>query len=295
MLLPLKQGLWSFASFCREFWLLLCSVALVALAIVVWILNPEPLQLEQAGSYISGIVSAITLLWLAAGLRIQSQELSLQRQELRLQRIAAEQQAQELHKAAKIGSLTQIQSLLDDADRLIEETDLPINSDTQFMTLIMTHIELWKVIDESKSAEEVTQAYGKWLSVEALCRNYLRFISAALKLYVQYNHPNAQFDFSKSDQEFVYIYSSWGNNAPFLSHRMGCAAMLAQNMFMIEPGMKRMRLASFVAHAKMAGKNIFKEGALEEMRAEVFEHNVSLPAICNPWPFQEAPQENTNI
>jgi hypothetical protein len=39
-----------------------------------------------------------------------------------------------------------------------------------------------------------------------------------------------------------------------------------------------------VASAKSVGKDMFKEGSLEEMRDKVLEKTENLPKICTPWP-----------
>jgi hypothetical protein len=143
----------------------------------------------------------------------------------------------------------------------------------------------WKDIDESRSADVVISSYQKWMEIEVLCKRYLACLATAMKLYQEFNQPTHPLPNDKSAGQIVYIYQEWVKNAPFLSGSLGSAALLAHFVLMSEPGSKRMMLASMVAHARKLEKSLFKDGALEEMRAEVSAHSGTLPAICTPWPF----------
>lgn len=145
----------------------------------------------------------------------------------------------------------------------------------------MTH---WKAVLDSTRPSEVMDEYQRWMPLEALARNYVRYISSALQIYLQFHFPKQPVDYSLDPENFVYIHQSWAYKAPFLSHHIGMAALLAQHLIMMKPGLDRLQLAMMVASAKSLGKSLFKDQALEELRDKVLQHSGSLPAICTPWP-----------
>jgi hypothetical protein len=107
-----------------------------------------------------------------------------------------------------------------------------------------------------------------------------------MRVYFEYHHPDVKVDPKDEPERFIYVYQSWVQNTPYLSHHIGVAAMLAQFLWMMKPGLDRYRLAWLVASAKQLGKNMMKEGALEELRDEVLKHGEDLPAVCKPWPSE---------
>jgi hypothetical protein len=270
-------------AFIGDQWLPLATLGLLAVGAFV-LQTIDASAAANVGTYISALTSAIALLWLVAGFRLQSEELRLQRSELKLQRLAAEQQAEELSNSAKLGSLAQIKSLLDDAERAIKGSPVGVADATQIYSAFMGGMTHWKPIFESKNPSAVMDEFQNWMPLEALARNYVRYVSSALQIYLKFHYPKQEIDYSLDAENFVYIHQSWAYNAPFLSHHIGPAALLAQHLIMMKPGLERVQLAWMVASAKSLGKNLFKDQVLEELRDKVLKHSGSLPAICTPWP-----------
>src|SRR5690606_19550315 len=119
-----------------------------AVGLGLWMSSDDLERLSAMGGYVSGIVAAVTLFWLAVGQKNQLDELAMQREELSLQRLAAEQQARELHNAARIGIMTQVQALIDDAQDLVRESTLDVQAEAQLATLYMGGMIYWKDINE---------------------------------------------------------------------------------------------------------------------------------------------------
>lgn len=261
------------------------TIAVLVAAILAWLFYSEPNELEAVGGYISGIVAAVTLLWLAVGQKSQLVELSMQREELALQRIAAQQQARELHNSARIAIMTQVQSLVDDALNVVAESEV-VSSEAELTTIYMRGIEYFEPIEKSKDPERVITASTEWMKIESTCKRFLNCIATAMRLHQEFNHPSNPIPKGKEAHEVVYVYSPWFKDAPFISDHIGIASMLAQTVMLLEPGAKRVHFAAMVAHAKVIGPKFLKDGALEEMRAEILERTESLPAICDPWPIQ---------
>jgi hypothetical protein len=273
------------AKWLRRYWILIVSGAVLTCAVAVW-LTRTPSDAAQFATYISGFATAITLIWLVAGFRIQADELSLQREELRLQRLAAEQQARELTNSAKLSSLGQIRGLLEDAEAAVLASPLGLKNTTEIQGAYFNKMEHWTDVEHDRDPKAVVESYQKWLPAELVARNYIRYVAAAMRIYIEYHHPGVKLDPKEEPECFVYVYQSWVFNAPFLSHHIGVAAMLAQFLWLMKPGLDRMRLAWLVASAKSLGQNMLKDGALEELRDKVLEHSTELAAICTPWPFE---------
>lgn len=278
------KGLRQLASRGAKISLWIVTFVIAGLGALAYFESSNSAEAANFGNFVAGIASALALIWLVAGYRLQFHELINQRRELELQRIALEQQAKELSNSAKLSSLGQIKSLLESAETAIVSSPLGVSGITQIYPKFMGGMEHWKVILESEDATEVMAAYRIWLPIEVLTRNYVRYVSSAMRLYLEFHFPDANVDYSLNPEDFTYINQSWVYNAPFLSHHIGPAGVLAQHLMMMKPGLERLQLAWLVASAKVLGKNFFKDEALEQLREKVLKHSGSLPAVCTPWP-----------
>ena len=267
-----------------RWWLICATTLIVIIGVAVWSLSSNSTTAVAFATYVSGIASALALLWLAAGFRIQTSELALQRQELQFQRVAAEHQAHELSNASKLSSLTQVKAIIDDAESAIRSSKLAIENPTGLQPLLMTKMSTWETIEKSIAPKNVVDAYQDWLAAETLANNHIRYISAAMKMYFEYHLPETTFDTKLSPENFVLSYEGLVQGVPFLSTHILTTKLLAEHLTMIGPGMERMRLAWLVASAKMIGKDKFKNQALEELRDKVLDRGHTLPTICSPWP-----------
>jgi len=132
---------------------------------------------------------------------------------------------------------------------------------------------------ESSSPDIVNREYQEWIKIEGVTRQYLACISQALKMYLDYN-TNVKYDPTTKDEEFYCIYSVWGNKVPFLSEHSGPAYIIAQELFLLAPGLESMKVAGMYAIFKSAGFNCFKEGALDELKAELLSKGYPIPTIA---------------
>lgn len=153
------------------------------------------------------------------------------------------------------------------------------------MSKFMDRMKSWKVILESRSPNEVQNAYFEWMKIESCARAYVRDVSTALKLYFEFHHQGHEFDLNKPAEEFVYTYQSWGVSAPYISAHTGSAGMLAYFLWMFKPGLDAIQLGGLTASAKMFDREIVKEEAVAELRDKLRARGVDLPRICDPWPF----------
>jgi hypothetical protein len=191
--------------------------------------------------------------------------------------------------------LGQIKDLLERAEKAVEESGLPIKEPHEILGQIYRGMEHWKDILESTDAFTVQTSYNSWLKIEVIARKYLSYVVAAMRLFIEYHTPQT-VDREKDEETFAYVYQSWVAKAPFLSSHAGVASIVGQHLFMLAPGMEAARLACMVAGSRLTSSDLFKEGALEEMRDKLVAEGRSLPAICEPWPtFEERPARRMPI
>jgi hypothetical protein len=260
-------------------WLGAATVALLLPGVIAFPLLGWD-ELSKLGDFLGGFAAAVAFLWLVASVRFQSRELAMQRDELQLQRLALERQAEELRNGSKFSSLAQIKDLLERATEVVASSDLQIKGPSELYAVWVREMSQWKIIFESRNHDTVLESYYKWLKVEGVVRNYLSNVSLALKIYLEF-HTQAKPDLSKSDEELIYIYSSYMLKAPFLSSHAGTANMLANFLVMYEPGLKAVQLGGMTAAEKAFGTGMFKEEGLQQLKDELLRRNTTLPAIVD--------------
>lgn len=264
-------------------WLHLANVAVLGAAIAVLALSQDATGAAGWANFAAGFAGVLALLWLVAGYRLQSTELSLQREELKLQRVALEQQATELSNSAKMASLSQIQALLEKAEAVVQNSELGVGGPQELVSLWLRNLTYWRDISRSRDPHVVQNTYNEWIKTETIVRLYLSYVVAAMKMYIEYHSPYS-VDHEKETELFAYVYQSKVGKAPFLSNHAGIAGVLGQTVFAFGPGLKAAQLAGMTAAAILVGTKIFKDGALEEMRDSLLKDGRTLPAICDPWP-----------
>lgn len=265
-------------------WPWVLTLLVLGFAIYSWNTSDNITELNALGGFLSGVVAAITLIWLALGQHYQLKELALQREELTFQRRATEQQAKELSNASRIAALSQVQAQIQQARAVLNEEGVPIGSEGDLLAYFVTAMDSWSIVENSVDPREVTNAYKESLKVESVCKRYISYISEGLRIYVEYYYPDNPIPREKSPVETVIKYSTWGENAPHISASIGPARALSEMVILVEPQFERMRLASFVAHTMLIESQIMKEGALEDLRDKVLLNSDSLPAICSIYP-----------
>jgi hypothetical protein len=135
---------------------------------------------------------------------------------------------------------------------------------------------------ESRNAEAVQKRYLQWIRIEGTGKRYLASVAIALKIYLEH-HLDQVVPPQPSDEEFIYVHSTWMRNAPYLAEHEGVAYMLANVVFLYGPALQALQVAGLFAASKMAGDvgfKAFKEGALEEMRKKLRDKDIPVPAIA---------------
>ena len=265
-------------SFIRKYWFGFVTALTLVAATCVLAFSSSLERASQIGEFISGFAATLAFLWLIASFQLQAREIASQREELKLQRTALEGQAAELRNASKFSALSQIADIMDRAKEKIARSKV-ITSEDELFNVLIRGLPNWKIILESKNPQLVQDHYQEWLKVEGLVRGYIASIAMSLKIYLECV-VQLEFDRSQSDEDFVYVYQTWMNKVPYLTEHSANAFILANFLMMYQPGFRAVQLAGFVSLAMTSGKNLFKEGALENRKKELIEAGTPLPAIA---------------
>ncbi len=143
----------------------------------------------------------------------------------------------------------------------------------------MEGMSRWNDILKSKDVFAVQRQYSEWLKIEGLARAYISSIAIALKVYLEC-YCQIEFESSQTDEDFVFINQMWMNKVPYLTEHSANAYLVANFLMRVQPGLKAMQLAGLVASKIAFGQDLFKSGALENMKKELVDNGVSIPAIA---------------
>lgn len=242
---------------------------LILMAILIFQRSPDIEIASQIGGYISGIASSLAFIWFIAGFFQQSKELVLQREELSMQRNALLLQKEELEKISKFNALQQISAMLDSFNSSLSAKQIPnINTVEDLYMAFMNGMQSeWKIILESTNAQEVFDSHVKWLKIESICRQFISIFYSAVRLYAE---TTGKITILENDDEAQFIYFDYEKikGIPHLQQYLGTAYGVASNLFLFDPGLKRIKLAGFEASNKLM-PNVVKQDALEKLRKEV--------------------------
>lgn len=249
----------------------LTTIALLLLASLCYQESADTEILSHWGSYISGVAAALAFLWLVAGFYQQSKELRMQREELALQRQTLENQRKELTRISKYNALQQISGMLDGFASSLPREKLPAVTTVDqlsvaFMTGVANH---WKVILESNDSQEVFTAHRHWLPIESLCTEFISTYWAAMKLYSEATGEILPIQDENASQ-YIYFNYEHIRTIPHLQKYSGAAFAIATDLFLMDPGLTRVRFAGYSALNKIY-PNIVKQDALEKLKSAVDE------------------------
>lgn len=125
-----------------------------------------------------------------------------------------------------------------------------IKTYNDLIPLFLNNLNTWKLILESHDPHIVTKEYAKWVKAEGPCKEFLSTIVTCVDLYKKLN-PDFQLQPYKDDASFIYANQFLLEKIPPLKLYMGTAYALARQMFLLEPGMKKVLLALIEAMEKI--------------------------------------------
>lgn len=244
----------------------------VAILVGISIHELDHERLSALGSIISGAGSLLAVLWFSAGLRYQSKQLDEQRKQFAAQ-------FEHLEETSRRDALMLAKGILDRAEEKASMHHGSISS-TNDLLIAYTHFEELKPILESTNPEEVIRAYHSWMKKEGAALILLNGIKSAAEVYLR-SIGSTGIDYSKSPEDFYFIYSPHFATLPFFNTFSGTATLLSEFMMRLAPGRNAALIAFFAANAKGICPEIIK---MEKLHADIEKHvkdGYPLPAIAH--------------
>jgi hypothetical protein len=262
----------------KSHWLILTTIAIIASAFLVFVLSKKISDAAMFGDFLAGFVGSLAFLWLVASFRQQGTELALQRDELSLQRRALELQTKELRNMGEFAALEQVNHIIESTLKKLSDGPEGTNKPSKLLMSCMPSEE-WKILLESTDPKEVVDAYKEYLEKTGPAHQFVASIASASRLYLKAT-GNTYVDFSLPDIKFLYINKSWIEKIPHISAYSNFIFPVAESLTLIEPGIKSMNLAGFIAMQKLFSTNIMKEDGIKELIEYHKNNNKELPAIA---------------
>lgn len=153
-------------------------------------------------------------------------------------------------------------------------------SSTNDLLAEYTHFEELKPILESTNPHEVIRAYKSWMKKEGAALILLNGIKSAAEVYLR-SIGMTGIDYSKSPEDFYFIYSPHFATLPFLNTFAGTATLLSEFMVRLAPARNAALIAFFAANAKSISPEIIK---MDKLRSDIEKHvkdGYPLPAIAH--------------
>ncbi|MGH6780888.1 MAG: hypothetical protein ACREB5_02110 [Sphingomonadaceae bacterium] len=103
----------------------------------------------------------------------------------------------------------------------MRDAPLGLKSPTEIQATCLNGMQYWTAVENDPNPRAVTESYQQWIPIEAVAKNYIRYIAAAMQLYIEHHYPNVDFDRTEDPEFFVYKFQSRVYSAPFIAHHIG--------------------------------------------------------------------------
>ena len=143
-------------------------------------------------------------------------------------------------------------------DKKIQNVSTPEDISQQLIRLM----ETWKTILESTSDQAVIDRYQQWALLEGIAYQFLSVFVLAVRIYAE---TTGKFSFkeSENDASFILSNSEILQKIPHIQQYFLSAYAVANQLTIIEPGLKKVRLAGFSAMNRVIPGSIRQEAILE--------------------------------
>lgn len=245
----------------------------IAVAIVVGfsirLLDPD--RLSALGSILSGAGGLLAVIWFSAGLRYQSKQLEEQRSQFATQ-------FHHIQETSRRDALLLAKGILDKAEEEAIAHHGSISS-VNDLAAKYTNFEELKPILESTNPQDVLRAHKSWMKKEGAALRLLIGIKSAAEVYLR-SIGATDIDYSKTPEDFYFIYSPHFASQPFFNGLAAAATLLSEFMVRLAPGRNAALIAFFAATAKTISTEIIK---MDKLRSDMAKHvadGYPLPAIA---------------
>jgi len=135
---------------------------------------------------------------------------------------------------------------------------------------------------EVQNANDVFDAYLRWMTVSNPCLEFLERIVSAIELYSKTTGESLLPPGNSSAERIVAGYELI-KDIPYIRHYIGAAQGLAMNMVLTQPGIEMVRLKGFEATDKLM-PGVVKTEALAELREKVAARDLARKATKGAEP-----------
>jgi hypothetical protein len=254
-------------------YLVLLSLAItVIVAVSIRFLDPE--RLSAFGQIVSGGGSLLAVLWFSAGLRYQSKQIEEQRTQFKIQ-------FDHLLETSRRDALLVAKGILDRAEEKALTQCGNINS-THEILMEYTKSTALKTLLESTDPHQVATAFTQWIKPEGVALVLMGGIKSAAEVYLR-SVGTPGIDYTKSPEDFYFIFSSHFATQPFFNSVAGTAYLLSEFMVRFQPARNTATIAYFVAQSKVLDEKVIK---MDTLRADIAKHvaeGYPLPEIAKDF------------
>lgn len=248
---------------------MLSLIVLTAASIAIFMLNDN--QCVSIGSVVSSAGSLLAVIWFTASLWYQSKQLNEQR-------IQFTNEFKQLREEGRRNALLLAKDILATAEKNALSINPHVSSLSDLPGIYMNFGEL-KIIAESEDLNEVQEALKIWSKKEGPAVVLMKGLKSAAEVYFK-AIGKEDIDFSKSPEEFVFIYGVWLWPLPYFESFQYAGTFLAEVMTRLEPGRKTVIIASAAVMAKLAGGKFVKMELIQKDIADHLAKGYPLPKIA---------------
>lgn len=242
---------------------------LIAAGLTIRFLDPE--RLSALGGILSGVGSILAVIWFSAGLSYQARQLREQQQQFAAQFAF-------LRESSRRDALLLAQGILEKAEARALANFGPGTTMADLPAKYMDLEEL-KPILESTNPLAVLDAFRGYMKKEGAAMALLQGVKSAAEVYLR-SIGASDIDYSKTPDEFYFVYSPRFANEAFFNTVAGSATILAEIMVRFKPARDAALIAYFAATAKAISRDVIK---MDKLREDIQEHVAAgypLPAVA---------------
>ncbi len=241
--------------------IVLTLVTLLSAAVMIVFVDID--NLSAYGSILAASGSFIAVIWFTGSLRYQAQQLKEQREQF-------QKEFDRSNEESRRNALLLAKEILITAENRALAVNSELSSVEQIFPNYINFIE-FKDIFESNDPTVVQESVNSWYKKETPAVELMKGIKSAAQVYF-IAIDKLDVDYTKSPEDFVYIYGCHLWSLPFFSTYQSSAMSLSEYMMRLQPGRRAVHFAALGAMATLTTSEILK---MDEIRADIAEYEVN--------------------
>lgn len=255
-------------------WIPIVATTVVAAVVIAAIAFIEPANLGAYGAIVSGGGSLLAVVWFSASLWNQSQQLQEQREQFAAQ-------FSHLKESSRRDALLMAKRILDEVEQRAIAHHGNVSSVGELFNEYTRFAELGP-LTTSPDPDVIRREFESWTKKEGAALLLMKGIKSAAEIYLNSIGVH-DIDYTRTPEEFVYVYGPRFLSQPFFDAVHGPATMLADIMVRLEPGRKAATIAYFAAMAKSEGDDIVRVDKLRDDVRNQREQGYLVPVIAEDY------------